>query len=166
MRRTFTSYTIPESRNRWRALFLATGRLTALLSAIAAVPAAMPTAALAASPPLTGCGADAGEVDARCYPGNLQAAVRDALASDRPLLLPHGTYSLNQPLVIDYAAHADTGFRITSRGATIDGTAIHNGSVLEIVCSGGSTASPKGCFYFHEEGTLFINANTPDWAVK
>jgi hypothetical protein len=22
------------------------------------------------------------------------------------------------------------------------------------------------CFYFHQEGTLFVNANTPDWAVR
>lgn len=120
----------------------------------------------AACPGLAGCGADAGEVDARCYNGDLHAALRDALASDRPLLLPRGTYSLNQPLVIDYAEHAGTGFLIISRGAIIDGTSIHSGPVLEIICSGGSQANPSGCFYFHQEGTLFVNANTPDWAVR
>ena len=121
---------------------------------------------ITASPALAVCGADAEEVDARCYNGDLQGALRDALASDRPLLLPRGTYSITQPLVIDYAAHADTGFLIISRGAIIDGTAIHTGPVLEIICSGGSPANPKGCFYFHQEGTLFVNANTPDWAVR
>lgn len=120
----------------------------------------------AARPSLADCGADAEEVDARCYNGDLQSALSDALGSDRPLLLPRGTYAISQPLIIDYAAHADTGFMIISRGAIIDGTAIHSGPVLEIICSGGSTANPKGCFYFHQEGTLFVNANTPDWAVR
>jgi len=119
-----------------------------------------------ASPALADCGADAEEVDARCYNGDLQAALSDALASDRPLLLPHGTYRITQPLIIDYAAHGDTGFLIISRGAIIDATAIHSGPVLEIICSGGSLANPKGCFYFHQQGTLFVNANTPDWAVR
>ena len=120
----------------------------------------------AAFPALADCSADADEIDARCYNGDLQAALRDALASDRPLLLPRGTYPISQPLVIDYAAHADTGFMIISRGAIIDGTAIRSGPVLEIICSGGSTAKPKGCFYFHQEGTLLVNANTPDWALR
>jgi hypothetical protein len=120
----------------------------------------------AASPTRAGCGADAGEVDARCYNGDLQAAVRDALASDRPLLLPRGKYPISKPLVIDYAEHADTGFLIISRGATIDGTAIRRGPVLQVVCSGGSPKNSKGCFYFHQEGTLFVNADTADWAVK
>src|SRR6516165_3112801 len=100
-------------------------------------------------PALADCGADAEEVDARCYNGDLQAALSDALASDRPLLLPPGSYSISQPLVIDYAAHADTGFLIISRGAIIDGTTIQSGPVVEIVCSGGSRGNPKGCFYFH-----------------
>ena len=73
---------------------------------------------------------------------------------------------LTEPLVIDCQGQSDAGFLIISRGATIDGTAIHHGSVLEIVCSGGTPAKSKGCFYFHQEGTLFINADTPDWAVK
>jgi hypothetical protein len=122
--------------------------------------------AFAPFPTLAGCGSDANEVDARCYGGDLQAAVRDALASDRPLLLPHGTYPIRRPLVIDYATRAESGFRIISQGARIDGTAIRNGPVLAIICSGGSTAKSKGCFYFHAEGTLFINADTPDYAVR
>jgi len=112
------------------------------------------------------CGNDAGEVDVTCYGGNLSAALANALATDRPLLLPAGTYSLNQTLVIDYATRADSGFRIISQGARIDGTAIHNGPVIAIICSGGTTAKPKGCFYFHQEGTLFVNADTSDFAVR
>jgi hypothetical protein len=119
-----------------------------------------------ARPSLADCSADAEEVDARCYNGDVQAALRDALASDRPLLLPRGTYAISQPLVIDYAAQADTGFLIISQGAIIDATAIHSGPAVEIICSGRSPAKPKGCFYFHQEGTLFANANTPDWAVR
>jgi hypothetical protein len=119
-----------------------------------------------ARPSLADCSADAEEVDARCYNGDVQAALRDALASNRPLLLRRGTYAINQPLVIDYAAQADTGFLIISQGAIIDATAIHSGPAVEIICSGGSSTKPKGCFYFHQEGTLFVNANTPDWAVR
>src|SRR5262249_47898296 len=111
------------------------------------------------------CGNDAGEVDVTCFGGNLSTALANALATDRPLLLPAGTYSLNQTLVIDYATRADSGFRIISQGARIDGTAIHNGPVIVITCSGGTTAKPKGCFYFHQEGTLFVNADTADFAV-
>jgi hypothetical protein len=120
----------------------------------------------AASSSIAACDATTEEVDASCYNGNLQAAVADALSSDRPLLLPSGTYPINHTLVIDYASRAGSGLRILSQGARIDGTAIHNGPVVAITCSGGSAASPKGCFYLHEEGTLFINADTPDYAVR
>ena len=139
---------------------------SSLIWANAAAVVAMILLACAASPALAACGADANEVDARCYDGNLPAAVADALASDRPLLLPPGTYRVSQTLVIDYTARAGSGFRIISRGARIDGTAIHNGPVLAIVCSGGTTAKPRSCFYFHEEGSLFVNADTADYAVR
>jgi hypothetical protein len=109
------------------------------------------------------CSTDADEVNAKCYP-TLQAAVDEALATDRPLILPRGTYPVTAPLVIDYSSHAGTGFELISRGATIDGTAT-GGPALEIICSGGSPGAPKGCFYFHQEGTLFVNAKTNGYAV-
>ncbi len=123
-------------------------------------------AVLASIPVQADCGPESGEVDARCYNGDLPAALGVALTSDRPLLLSSGTYTLKKALVINYAARAGSGFRIISQGARIDGTAIRNGPVLAIVCSGGSTANPKGCFYFHQEGSLFVNADTPDYAVR
>jgi len=138
----------------------------ALIESLLWITAVVILPGLVAPRSLAACGADAGEVDARCYSGNLPAALADALASDRPLLLPAGTYPLNQTLVIDYSARADSGFRIISRGARIDGTAIHNGPVLAIICSGGASKKPKGCFYFHEEGSLFVNADTADYAVR
>jgi hypothetical protein len=95
----------------------------------------------------------------------LAKAVRLAIASDLPLYLPHGRYRVTRPLVIDYAEQADSGFRLISMGAVIDGTAIHAGPVLHVRCSGGSRQAPKGCFYFKEEGTLFVNADTDDYAV-
>src|SRR5438309_3979840 len=79
---------------------------------------------LTALPSHADCGSLAAEVDARCYTDNLQAAVDNALSSDRPLVLPRGTYRISRPLVIDYAAHAGTGFELISRGATIDATSI------------------------------------------
>jgi hypothetical protein len=111
------------------------------------------------------CTPQAEMVDATCYPGNLQGAANAAVSSGRPLLLPHGTY--RGPLYIDYAATADTGFEIVSQGAIIDGTASHSSApVLAIYCSGGTAASPKGCFYLHISGTLFVNgAVNAGWAV-
>jgi hypothetical protein len=120
---------------------------------------------LTALPSHADCGSLATEVDARCYSNNLQAAVDDALSSDRPLVLPRGTYRISRPLVIDYATHAGTGFELISRGATIDGTSIADAPVVEILCSGGSRAAPTGCFYFHQEGTLFVNARSSGYAV-
>jgi hypothetical protein len=109
------------------------------------------------------CSADADEVNVKCYP-SLQAAVDAALATDRPLMLPRGTYRIAAPVVIDYSRHAGTGFELISRGATIEATGTA-GPALEIICSGGSPAAPQGCFYFHQEGTLFVNANTNGYAV-
>src|SRR5437764_1308442 len=79
------------------------------------------------------CGAGADEVNAKCYP-TLQAAVDAAVSTDRPLVVPRGTYRITAPLVIDYSRHADTGFELTSRGATIDGTAVR-GPALVIECA-------------------------------
>ena len=114
-------------------------------------------------------------IDARCYGalGNgksddtaaLEDAVHAAIATDTPLMLPHGTYRLTRPLVIDYQKVADTGFRLISMGAILDGRRITIGPALRIVCSGGTPAAPKGCFYFKEEGTLFVNADTDHYAV-
>ena len=123
----------------------------AVSAALFAVMALASPSALAAD-----CGADADEVNAKCYP-TLQAAVDAALAADLPLVLPRGTYQITAPLVIDYSRHADTGFELISRGATIDGTAV-GGPALIVECA-------ADCFYFHQEGTLFVNADTDGPAV-
>jgi hypothetical protein len=120
-------------------------------AALFAVAALASTSALAAD-----CAADADEANAKCYP-TLQAAVDAALSTDRPLVLPRGTYRIAAPLVIDYSQHAGTGFELISRGATIDGTAV-GGPALIIECA-------ADCFYFHQEGTLFANADTDGPAV-
>ncbi len=145
-------------------------RHSAPTRAVAAIrdPAAILAAALVgltASPSRADCGPLAAEVDARCYTDNLQGAIDIALSSDRPLLLPRGTYRITRPLVIDYATHAGTGFELISRGATIDGTSISDAPALKIECSGGSRPAPTGCFYFHQEGTLFVNARSSGYAV-
>jgi hypothetical protein len=113
-------------------------RLLLLLAQAAVMLAGVSAPALAAD-----CSTAADEVNARCYP-TLQAAADAALASDRPLLLPRGTYQ--GPLVIDYTAHAGTGFELISHGATIDGG-------LTVECQ-------RDCFYFHQEGTLFISGQS------
>jgi hypothetical protein len=112
---------------------------------LAAALAVVLLAAFAAPAFAADCSATADEVNARCYP-SLQAAADAAIASDRPLLLPRGTYQ--GPLTIDYSAHAGTGFELISRGATIlGGLAVH--------CS-------SDCFYFHQEGTLFVSGQSSD----
>lgn len=95
----------------------------------------------------------------------LRRAVGLALGSDSPLLLPPGRYKLSGTLRIDYTARARTGFRLISMGATLDGRAVAAGPVLTVACSGGSAAAPKGCFYFKEEGSLFVDANSDGYAV-
>ncbi len=130
-----------------------------------AAPAARGAAACAADP----------WIDVRCYgaTGNgntddtaaVNRALAAALAADAPLFFPHGTFRLTRTLVIDYQSRADTGFRLISMGAVLDGKSISAQPVLAIDCSGGTATSPKGCFYFNEQGTLFVNANSDSYAV-
>lgn len=73
-------------------------------------------------------------IDVRCYgaAGNgstddtaaINRALSAALATDQPLFLPHGTYKLTRPLIIDYRTRSDTGFRVISMGAILDGKTI------------------------------------------
>src|SRR5215831_12052987 len=70
-------------------------------------------------------------IDVRC-----NGAVGDGSHDD--------TTAINAPISTDYASQAPRGFRLVSRGATIDGRAIASGPVLEIQCSGGSPTSPTG----------------------
>jgi hypothetical protein len=103
-------------------------------------------------------------IDARCYP-DLQRATAAAMAANVPLWLPAGTYTLDRELVIDYAPLAATGFQIISDGAIIDATATGQRAIT-IECSGGTPENSKGCFYFHIQGTLFVNADTWQAAVR
>ena len=95
----------------------------------------------------------------------IQATIDAAVTNGWPVHIPAGTYKLTAPITIDYAARASSGFRLISEGATLDGRSIASGPVLQVECSGGTTASPTGCFYFRQEGTLFVNADTPAYAV-
>ncbi len=152
--------------------------LSRILIALAAVTLS-PAAARASGPASvepggTACAANAW-VDVHCYGaiGNgvaddtaaLKHALAAALEKDKPLFFPPGSFKITRPLVIDYKSRADTGFRLISMGAIINGKSIAAEPVLEIVCSGGTARSPKGCFYFNEQGTLFVNANTDGYAV-
>jgi len=51
------------------------------------------------------------------------------------------------------------GFQIISDGAVIDATAAGQ-RAMSVQCSGGTPENPVGCFYFHIQGTLFVNANS------
>src|SRR6516164_3169237 len=137
-----------------------------IAGAAAKVPAAIIAAVLlgiTASPARADCN-PADRINASCY-SNLQDATTAAIAANQPLWLPAGTYVLNRELVIDYAPLAATGFQIISDGAVIDATATGLRAIM-VTCSGGTPANPKECFYFHIQGTLFVNANTWEAAVR
>lgn len=146
--------------------------LFAALSAI--VPAAAAREGERQPPTRAACAADPW-IDVRCYgavgddrhddSAAFAAALRAALAGGAPLMLSPGTYRLLRPLAVDYGAQPDIGFRLMSMGAVLDGRGIGRGPVLAVSCSGGSPAAPKGCFYFREEGTLFIYAAADGYAV-
>jgi hypothetical protein len=95
----------------------------------------------------------------------INTTVAAAITNNWPVHFPAGTYKVTSPISIDYAGQAAKGFRLISEAATIDGRTIASGPVLQIRCGGGSPTSPTGCFYFKEEGTLFVNADTPGYAV-
>jgi len=96
----------------------------------------------------------------------IQTTINTAIANNWPVQIPSGTYKLTSRIAIDYAGQSGKGFRLISHGATLDGRTIAAGEVLKVQCSGGTPASPANCFYFRQEGTLFVNASTPDYAVR
>lgn len=95
----------------------------------------------------------------------IQNTIDSAVANNWPMHIPAGTYKITAELTVDYAGRASNGFRLISQAAIIDGRAISAGPVLQIQCGGGTPTNPTGCFYFKEEGSLFVNANTPAYAV-
>jgi hypothetical protein len=95
----------------------------------------------------------------------INTTIAAAITNNWPVHFPAGTYKVTSAIAIDYAGQATKGFRLISEGATIDGQSIASGPVLQIECGGGSVGSPTGCFYFKEEGTLFVSASTPAYAV-
>ena len=151
MKLTLANRSDPKAINRTAASWGSALILAAILLGIAAV------AARADCNP-------ADRIDARCYP-DLQGATSAALAANEPLWLPAGTYTLSRELVIDYSPLAATGFQIISDGAIIDATTTGR-RAMSIECSGGTPYNPKACFYFHIQGTLFVNANTSAAAVR
>ena len=145
------SHSYPATTKASAVVWVAALILTALLLGISAVPTQ------------AGCNPP-DRISAQCYP-DLQTATAAALAANQPLWLPAGTYTLDRELVIDYALLAATGFQIISDGAIIDATATGN-RAMSIECSGGTPNNSKGCFYFHIQGTLFVNANSAQAAVR
>jgi hypothetical protein len=95
----------------------------------------------------------------------INTTISTAITNNWPVRFSAGTYKVTSPISIDYAGQATKGFRLISEAATLDGRAVASGPVLQIQCGGGSSTSPTGCFYFKEEGTLFVNASTPTYAV-
>src|SRR4029077_20037841 len=95
----------------------------------------------------------------------INATIAAAITNGWPVHFSGGTYKVTAPIAIDYAGQASNGFRLISEAATIDGRQIPSGPVLRIPCGRRTPASPTGCFYFKEEGSLFVKANTPDYAV-
>jgi Pectate lyase superfamily protein len=95
----------------------------------------------------------------------LNATISTAVTNNWPVHLPAGTYKVRSQITIDYGGQASKGFRLISEGAIIDGRTIASGPVLQIQCGGGTSTNPSGCFYFKEEGSLFVNGDTPAYVV-
>jgi hypothetical protein len=95
----------------------------------------------------------------------INSTIATAITTGRPVHFSPGTYKVSSQITVDYAGQASSGFRLISEGAIIDGRTIASGPVLQIQCSGGTISSPSGCFYFKEEGTLFVNGNAPNYVV-
>src|SRR5215471_6230580 len=95
----------------------------------------------------------------------INATIATAITNGRPVHFSPGTYKVTSQITVDYAGQASSGLRLISGGAVIDGRTIVSGPVLQIQCSGGTAGSPTGCFYFKEEGTLFVNGHTTSYAV-
>lgn len=95
----------------------------------------------------------------------INATISTAITNNWPVYLSLGTYKVTSQITIDYAGEASKGFRLISEGAVIDGRAIASGPVLQVECGGGSIDSPTGCFYFKQEGTLFVDGNTPAYVI-
>ncbi len=91
----------------------------------------------------------------------INASIAAAIAGGQPLYLPYGTYKVTSEIVVDFAGVAAAGFRIISDGATLDGRGIASGPVLQVQCGGGTPTLPAACYYFKEQGTLFVNGSTP-----
>ncbi len=90
----------------------------------------------------------------------IQTAINDAVTNNVPVHFPAGTYKVSSQITVDYAGTSGTGFRLISGGATLDGNSIASGPVLQVQCSGGTGSSPATCFYFHQEGTLFVQGTS------
>jgi hypothetical protein len=95
----------------------------------------------------------------------INTTISTAITNGWPVHFPAGTYKITSQITVDYAGQASSGFRLISEGAVIDGQTIAAGPVLQIQCGGGTVGSPTGCFYFKEEGTLFVKGNVPNYAV-
>jgi hypothetical protein len=78
----------------------------------------------------------------------IQTTINAAITHGWPVHFSAGVYKVTSGLTVDYAGQAGNGFRLLSEGAAIDGTSIASGPVLQVECSGGTTGSPAGCFYF------------------
>jgi hypothetical protein len=92
----------------------------------------------------------------------IQTAINDAVTNNVPVHFPGGKFKVSSKVTIDYAGQSGTGFRLISNGATLDGLSITAGPVLQVICSGGTLSSPATCFFFHQEGTLFIRGNSAE----
>jgi Pectate lyase superfamily protein len=95
----------------------------------------------------------------------IQTTINSAVINNWPVHFSAGTYKVTSQVTVDFAGQAVSGFRLISQGAVIDGRAIAAGPVLQIQCGGGTPATPTGCFYFKEEGSLFVTAHTSGYAV-
>jgi hypothetical protein len=140
--------------------------LLLLAAVVAARPAAADTGLICSGNPW---------IDVRCPAGGQPGAVGDGMTDDTASIqavlnaaVVNGwavqfgnlTYKVTGRLTLDYQTRATTGIRLLSTGARLDGRTIAAGPVLQVQCSGGTPGAPTDCFYFRQEGTLSVLAQS------
>ena len=91
----------------------------------------------------------------------IQAAIDAGVANNWPVHLSAGTYKVTSKLTIDYAGQASARLPADFRGRDDRRPRRRRGPVLRVQCSGGAPGARPDCFYFKQEGMLFVTRRHP-----
>lgn len=95
----------------------------------------------------------------------IQNTITSAVSNDWPVFFPSGTYKVSSKITVEYGGQAANGPQIISQAAFIDGRTITSGNVLQVQCTGGTTASPVVCNHFGIQGWLTVMGSGVGYVV-